>query len=300
ATLDEALELQNATDYGLTAGIHSLDPIEVAHWIDQVDAGNLYVNRGITGAIVRRQPFGGWKRSSVGTSAKAGGPNYLMTLGRWEPLESDAGEDLTLEGISDPVARVIKRAQTGLEFLEFDRVRLAAVRDEKAWLSEFGVSRDVSSLGVERNVFRYRPLPVTIRLAEGAPMGDLIRLIAAGTRAGSVLFVSTPIALPEPLVELFGELGSPTLIQSVIVESDARWHARLVAGELQTTRIRLAGGDASVLSAIVKGNPDVAIYGGPVTTAGRVELLPFLHEQAVSVTAHRFGNPDRAMAELVI
>jgi RHH-type proline utilization regulon transcriptional repressor/proline dehydrogenase/delta 1-pyrroline-5-carboxylate dehydrogenase len=151
---------------------------------------------------------------------------------------------------------------------------------------------------VERNVFRYRPLPVTIRLAEGAPMGDLIRLIAAATRAGSALFVSTSIPLPEPLVELFGEFGAPTLIQSVIVESDARWHARLVAGELKTTRIRLAGGDASALAAVVKGNPDIAIYGGSVTTAGRVELLPFLHEQSISITAHRFGNPDRAMANL--
>jgi RHH-type transcriptional regulator, proline utilization regulon repressor / proline dehydrogenase / delta 1-pyrroline-5-carboxylate dehydrogenase len=298
ATLDEAIELQNATDYGLTAGIHSLDPDEVERWIDLVDAGNLYVNRGITGAIVRRQPFGGWKRSSVGTSAKAGGPNYLMTLGGWKALESDPGEDLTLEGIGDAVARVIKRAQVGMEFLEFDRVRLAAVRDEKAWLSEFGVARDVSNLGVERNVFRYRPVPVTIRLAEGASMGDLIRLIAAGTRAGSALFVSSYLPLPDPLVELFGEFGSPTLMQSVIVESDARWHARLVAGELKTARIRLAGGNASAMYGIVKGNPDVAIYGGPVTTAGRIELLPFLHEQAVSITAHRFGNPDHAMADV--
>ena len=97
---------------------------------------------------------------------------------------------------------------------------------------------------------------------------------------------------------MFGEPASPTLAQSVIVESDKRWHARLVAGELQTTRIRLIGGDAAALAHILKGNPDIAIYGGPVTTAGRVELLPFLHEQAVSITAHRFGNPDRAMAEL--
>ncbi|HEY1531748.1 MAG TPA: bifunctional proline dehydrogenase/L-glutamate gamma-semialdehyde dehydrogenase [Galbitalea sp.] len=298
ATLDEAIDLQNATDYGLTAGIHSLDPDEVLRWTDLVDAGNLYVNRGITGAIVRRQPFGGWKRSTVGASAKAGGPNYLMTLGSWKALEADPGEDLTLEGISEPVARVIKRAQVGLEFLEFDRVRLAAVRDEKAWQSEFGLSRDVSNLGVERNVFRYRALPVTIRLAEGGSMGDLIRLIVAATRAGSALFVSSYLPLPDSLVQLFGEFGSPTLLQSVIVETDARWHARLVAGELKTTRIRLAGGDASVLAAIVKGNPDVAIYGGPVTTAGRIELLPFVHEQAVSITAHRFGNPDHAMASL--
>ncbi|MGI0519143.1 bifunctional proline dehydrogenase/L-glutamate gamma-semialdehyde dehydrogenase, partial [Microbacterium maritypicum] len=59
--LDEALRLQNAVDYGLTAGIHSLDSEEVATWLDRVEAGNLYVNRGITGAIVQRQPFGGWK-----------------------------------------------------------------------------------------------------------------------------------------------------------------------------------------------------------------------------------------------
>src|SRR5690606_20483949 len=81
--LDEAIELQNAVDYGLTAGIHSLDPGEVARFLDRVEAGNVYVNRGTTGAIVQRQPFGGWKKSVVGPGAKAGGPNYLLGLGHW-------------------------------------------------------------------------------------------------------------------------------------------------------------------------------------------------------------------------
>ena len=72
-TLARAVELQNAVDYGLTAGLHTQDPDDLALWLDRVQAGNLYVNRGITGAIVQRQPFGGWKRSSVGTGAKAGG-----------------------------------------------------------------------------------------------------------------------------------------------------------------------------------------------------------------------------------
>ncbi|MCU1477364.1 MAG: aldehyde dehydrogenase family protein, partial [Subtercola sp.] len=61
-TLGDALELQKAVAYGLTSGIHSLDPEEVSAWLSRVQAGNLYVNRPITGAIVRRQPFGGWKR----------------------------------------------------------------------------------------------------------------------------------------------------------------------------------------------------------------------------------------------
>ena len=50
----------------------------------------MYVNRGITGAIVRRQPFGGWKKSTVGSGTKAGGPNYLVALTDWEPDHATA------------------------------------------------------------------------------------------------------------------------------------------------------------------------------------------------------------------
>jgi RHH-type proline utilization regulon transcriptional repressor/proline dehydrogenase/delta 1-pyrroline-5-carboxylate dehydrogenase len=298
SSLDEAIEMQNASDYGLTAGIHSLDGDEVSQWLDTVDAGNLYVNRGITGAIVRRQPFGGWKRSSVGTGAKAGGPNYLFTLGSWQPVEVPPTSDLRLDGLHRKVAKVIKRSQEGIEYLEFDRVRRAAQNDEKAWLDEFGIARDVSGLGVERNVFRYRSAPVTLRLSEGVAMGDLIRLIAAGTRAGSTLTISSALPLPTSLVELFNDPNGPVTVTDVTVETDARWHDRLVEGELAPARIRLIGGDDARLASVVGGNPDIAIYSGPVTTAGRIELLPFLHEQAISITAHRFGNPDREMADL--
>jgi RHH-type transcriptional regulator, proline utilization regulon repressor / proline dehydrogenase / delta 1-pyrroline-5-carboxylate dehydrogenase len=78
--LDHALELANGTPYGLTSGFHGLDPREQEYWAKQIIAGNLYINRGITGAIVLRQPFGGCKASSFGPGAKAGGPNYLAQL----------------------------------------------------------------------------------------------------------------------------------------------------------------------------------------------------------------------------
>ncbi len=78
--LDEAIALQNAGDYGLTAGLHSLEREELTAWIERVQAGNAYINRTTTGAIVRRQPFGGWKKSAVGAGTKAGGPNYLIGL----------------------------------------------------------------------------------------------------------------------------------------------------------------------------------------------------------------------------
>jgi RHH-type proline utilization regulon transcriptional repressor/proline dehydrogenase/delta 1-pyrroline-5-carboxylate dehydrogenase len=85
---ETAIAWQNAVDYGLTAGVHSLDEKECEQWIARVEAGNLYVNRGTTGAVVNRQPFGGWKRSSVGPTSKAGGANYLNNLRDWNVLTS--------------------------------------------------------------------------------------------------------------------------------------------------------------------------------------------------------------------
>ena len=85
---ETAIDWQNGVDYGLTAGVHSLDEKECELWISRVEAGNLYLNRGITGAVVNRQPFGGWKRSSVGPTSKAGGSNYLNNLRNWPALDS--------------------------------------------------------------------------------------------------------------------------------------------------------------------------------------------------------------------
>ncbi|MDH6182231.1 RHH-type proline utilization regulon transcriptional repressor/proline dehydrogenase/delta 1-pyrroline-5-carboxylate dehydrogenase [Microbacteriaceae bacterium SG_E_30_P1] len=295
--LDEAIALQNGTEYGLTAGIHSLDPAEVAQWIDGVEAGNLYVNRGITGAIVQRQPFGGWKRSTVGTGTKAGGPNYVLTLGEWSPVEREPVNNIKLDGVSAPVATVISLGQAGLDFPEFDRVRRAARSDERAWQAEFGVSKDAASLDVERNLLRYRPVPITLRLSEGAPLGHLVRLIAAGTRAGSPMTISSALPLPSALVQAFSAFVPPAIVDDVVIESDAAWlaHASQLSG-----RVRLVGGDPAALAAAVGGSPDVAIYSGPVTTAGRIELLPFLREQSVTITGHRFGNPDRGMLSLEV
>ena len=73
--LDEAIELANSSVYGLTAGIYSRSPASIATASRRLDAGNIYINRPITGAIPGRQPFGGHRRSGVGS--KAGSPEYL-------------------------------------------------------------------------------------------------------------------------------------------------------------------------------------------------------------------------------
>jgi RHH-type proline utilization regulon transcriptional repressor/proline dehydrogenase/delta 1-pyrroline-5-carboxylate dehydrogenase len=293
-TLEEAIAIQNQIEYGLTAGLHSLNPEELGMWLDSIQAGNLYVNRGITGAIVQRQPFGGWKKSAVGAGTKAGGPNYLAGLGDWVSAEASARAAIS----NGAVHRILNAAAGALQPAELERVQRSLASDADAWAEEFGTAKDVSGLSAERNIFRYRALPVTVRLSEGAPLADLARTVAAGALAGSALTVSTAVELPAQLRAVLTGLDI-----SVTVEPDAGWlasAARLAAaGRLSGARIRLIGGDAGALAEATGGRPDLAIYAHPVTEAGRVELLPFLHEQAVSITAHRFGTPNHLSDGLI-
>ncbi len=74
-TFEEGIRLANGTDYALTGGVYSRNPENILFAKENFEVGNLYINRGITGAVVDRQPFGGYKLSGVGS--KAGGPDYL-------------------------------------------------------------------------------------------------------------------------------------------------------------------------------------------------------------------------------
>ncbi len=73
---DHALELANGSRYALTAGVFSRSPARLAKARATLEAGNIYCNRGITGALVHRQPFGGYRMSGIGS--KTGGPDYLL------------------------------------------------------------------------------------------------------------------------------------------------------------------------------------------------------------------------------
>jgi RHH-type transcriptional regulator, proline utilization regulon repressor / proline dehydrogenase / delta 1-pyrroline-5-carboxylate dehydrogenase len=156
--LDHALRLQNATAFGLTGGIHSLDDAEIDHWLEHVEIGNAYINRHITGAIVQRQPFGGWKRSVVGGGAKAGGPGYVAQFARV------SGGDSTLG---------------------------AARRSfESAWSDTFSTPTDASGLSVESNVLRHRPLDRVAVRHDGSDDASLALLRLAAQIAGVELVES--------------------------------------------------------------------------------------------------------------
>jgi RHH-type proline utilization regulon transcriptional repressor/proline dehydrogenase/delta 1-pyrroline-5-carboxylate dehydrogenase len=140
--LDHAIRIQNGTPFGLTGGLHSLDDTEVDRWLERVEVGNVYVNRHITGAIVQRQPFGGWKRSSMGGAPKAGGPHYVHALLRPAAVEVDVAE--------------------------------AASSYEQAWSEHFATGHDRTGLRSESNVLRHVPVRhVVIRVGSDTPPGAL-------------------------------------------------------------------------------------------------------------------------------
>ncbi|WP_425847092.1 bifunctional proline dehydrogenase/L-glutamate gamma-semialdehyde dehydrogenase [Agrococcus sp. TSP3-2-1] len=309
-TLEEAIELVNDVDYGLTSGIHSLDPDEIGQWLDTVQAGNLYVNRGITGAIVQRQPFGGWKRSVVGPTTKAGGPSYLFPLVDWRPAEARETAPIELpavQAIVDAVESLVKAsdasvtatAPASLTAEEAAALRRAAGSDQHVWAAELGVAEDVQRLSAERDILRHLPMPgVTIRLAEGGRVAQLARSVVAALRAGASVRVSTAIESAPAVRAALAAAGVP-----VTVEDDAAF--RRSAQRLEQGRIRYLAADDAVAAGVralaeaVEGRPDLAIVSHPVTEAGRVELLPFLREQAIAITAHRFGTPNHLTDHLI-
>ena len=156
---------QNATDYGLTAGIQSLDAAECEYWIENVEAGNLYVNRGVTGAVVNRQPFGGWKKSSVGATAKAGGANYVATLRNWNQMK------------------------------HFLPMKEAANK----WLKSVGgLAIDHTSLNVEQNLQRYRQYKqgFLIRIESGTSKDELDFLSWLKNDLGVITRLSSDSLIP--------------------------------------------------------------------------------------------------------
>lgn len=298
--LDEAISLQNQVDFGLTGGIHSLEPAEVSTWLDQVQVGNAYVNRGITGAIVQRQSFGGWKQSSVGLGSKAGGPNYVMLFGRWE--DDTVGADAAVAGaagvtLEETVGRLMDSAVSSGIVSGADRAWLAAAAadDQRWWEAEFGRPTDRTGLSSEANIFRYLGEDVLLRVGVDATAVQVLRALMAAQRAGADVRISAYPKLPSATAKAL-QLGRKMLKLTAVQETTSQFASALAAGRHDRgvgVRVRMLGTVDAELRTRLAERPEVALLADEITASGRVELRYWLKEQAVSMTLHRFGNPAR-------
>lgn len=290
--LHEAISLVNATGYGLTSGLESLDDREQTTWLESIRAGNLYVNRPTTGAIVLRQPFGGMGKSAVGPRIKAGGPNYVAQLMRFE----SSGSPNTSDTIDDPaVAELVEQLQRlpegDWQREELNRIETAARSYSLHMREEFSEKHDHFRLIGEDNFRCYLPVHhLRVRVHFEDTLFDLFARVCAAKTAGCRITVCTPPDVNSPAVALLEELThSWAAAIEFVEETDEQVAALLTHG--QTDRLRYAAPDrvpAVIRRAAAEAGQYIAAI--PVLPVGRIELLWYLREQSHSIDYHRYGN----------
>ena len=249
-TLEEAVELVNGLDYGLTSGLQSLDEQEQRYWKNHILAGNLYINRGITGAIVNRQPFGGMKLSAFGPGLKAGGPNYVAQF-------------MT---ITDKTGTSTDYRTSYAEWYE----------------KEFRHPRNIQpTIRGEQNVFRYLPLAggMALRLFGDETKEQVEMVCLAAKTVGTPLTVAADDG--NSLLDVARAQGAKTIQENLAAfcESIKRFE-----------RIRTISAEVPDVVFQAAANCDKYIAQALPVHNGRIELTHYIKEQSISNEYHRYGS----------
>lgn len=271
--LEQGIEYANSSEYGLTAGLQSLNEEEIQIWRNKIEAGNLYINRGITGAIVNRQPFGGMKRSAFGGGIKAGGPNYVSCFVKFTEKESTP-----TSSVKSPLSEFVSDEK------EKARLDYACDSYKKAWEVEFSEERDVNQLYGEENMFRYLPLKNMALRVEDDELSDVLLVIHAAHTAKTPITIS--ISHDDKKLPYVEQAVATILGADVIVQDEEAFIKDMEKYE----RIRTCSTDVS--DAIYE---EAAKLGKHIASEkplieGRIELLHYLKEQSIAYEYHRYGS----------
>ena len=292
--LDHAVSLANGTGYGLTSAIESLDKREQKRWKETIRAGNLYLNRGTTGAVTLRQPFGGMGKSVIGPGIKAGSPHYVTQFMKFE--------ETGFPGIGAikndcPLLSLVQKWQRDLVWGKFSETAddmQKTVRAIKSYIFQyervFSGEIDYFHLRGQDNILRFLPLGrVVIRLHEADSLFEILARISAARVCGCSALISIPIELKNHEVAFIQkELCAPLMEKSTLrFESDADLIARIP----KVQGIRYAGPERTP-DAVLRAAAKFGFYIArePVLMEGRIELLHYLKNQSICDTYHRYGN----------
>lgn len=280
--LEHAIQLANGTPYGLTSGLQSLDEREQKIWLKKIEAGNCYINRTTTGAIVRRQPFGGCKASSFGNGAKAGGPNYVPQFAY--PVQAGLPQEkLPVDPSVNNLINFIEKVPAVAEELG---IFFASVSNYAYWGKRFRQDHDPSKVVGQDNIFRYTPHKHMIfRIQDSDKALDVFRIIAAALTCGIDLEVSWSRTHSHVAINDQWEHAFPQLC--FIEESEEKFIKRVKEGRFKRIRLISAPSDSLIFAA---AETSTYLAVAPVLANGRFELLHFLREVAISVDYHRYGN----------
>ncbi len=302
--LEEAIEIVRWTGYGLTSGIESLDEREVSLWRETVHAGNLYINRPTTGAIVLRQPFGGVGLSAYGPGVKAGGPHYVLSLMDLKNAPFRIGSKTSLSPTSigehpqlDRLASLLQQHQESFSELEVTKLAIAQASQRAAAISEFFQQHDTFKLLGQDNLRRYRGTTgMNIRIHPKDSEIDAIVSVSASIAVRTQITLSIDPELSVSTKELFEAIADelPGLVHP-LEETEGEFVERIRNSDVGRLR---------VLNANVPGVIDeacaemfVTIVREPVLLEGYIECLRYLDEQSISHDYHRYGNLGRRTSD---
>ena len=298
--LEAAIDLVNQTGYGLTSGLESLDKREQAVWKSRIQAGNLYINRGTTGAIVLRQPFGGLRKSALGSGIKAGGPNYVSQFMHFEEtaLPPVGAIQQDTEMLRLAAGWRIKLAGSRFPGMETDVEKtIRAIQSYTYWAEqECRIEKDYFHLRGQDNIIRYLPVgKVVVRIHADDTLFETLARIAAVRISGCALFVSIPLGLDNQITAFLDTReGRAILAETPVVRQTDRELIRKIP---TIQRIRYTHPDR-VPAAVLEAAAEKGFYISrtPVMMEGRIELLQYFQEQSLCDNYHRYGNlGERAM-----
>lgn len=282
--LKHAISIVNSTGYGLTSALESLDEREWDEWIENIEAGNLYINKSTTGAIVLRQPFGGVKKSAIGFGRKVGIFNYITQF--MDISQKDSDNNL----LDTPIAKSLETlAQNGVNATEVKTIVNMAKSYAYHNKHEFETKKDYVNIRGEDNLFSYTKVhSIGYRISSTDTLTDIMGVIIGANTCKIPLVLSIDSRESNPHFAIVEQnLSKLGLNAQIRYESDKEFAEKIS----EFGRVRyFATPDrensiykASAMNAIIIASAKPLING-------RFELLYYHHEKSVSISYHRYGN----------
>ncbi len=285
--IDDAIDLVNATGYGLTSGIESLDEREKNKFVDRIKAGNLYLNRMTTGAIVTRQPFGGMGKSAIGSGKKAGGFNYVSQF-----LDISFNDKISSERAAHPY---IDKLETLLkDASQYQNVLSECIKTAgnfAYWLDkEFTQDHDYTDIRGESNIIRYINMKnVALVINENDSLYEILSSISGAKMSGSTVHISLSKNIDSPEVTWLLENKDSFLDEEDSIVSE---NEEAMIEAIKTSERARCLNSRSINAHVYTILSENAIYvaSEPFVPHGRVELMHYFIEQSISDSYHRYGN----------
>ncbi len=281
--ISDAITIINSSEYGLTSGIQSLDDEEIEIWKENIDAGNLYINRSTTGAIVLRQPFGGMKSSSYGAGIKAGGANYLTQFVNFtEDKQKFLSSDNYLKDNNREYDHLIKDIK--IHFPNFIKIAKNYINQYSNYFSK---EIDYFQIRGQHNICRFKKLKnFAIRIEnKDSELSILSRIFIAN------IVLDNFVISTENITDInFIKNTLPNFLEKAVIIEQSEEKLIPYLEESNIERIRYSGENKISQDVFkVAAKKGIFIVREKVFMNARLEILKYLQEQSISHNYHRYG-----------